>query len=135
MKKPNFFNTDSKIVPNIINMDSVEISRLKARSIAGTIEYVPNSVVRKTIIRRPTGNICVMSFDTGKGIKGKILPFDSFVQIIDGKAEILIGGISHCVQAGQGIIIPAYLANAFTANERFKMMLTTIKPAVTRKTP
>jgi hypothetical protein len=31
-----------------------------------------------------------MSFDTGEGLTEKTSPFDTFVQIIEGKAEIVI---------------------------------------------
>lgn len=59
------------------------------------IEYIPNSVVIKTILKKSTGNISVMSFDAGEGLTEKITPFDTFAQIIDGKAEIVIRGKSE----------------------------------------
>ena len=115
-------------------MDNTEISKSTAHNIVETIEYVPDSVVIKTIIKRSTGNICVMSFDRGQGLTDRILSYDTFAQIIDGKAEILIDGNPYCLNSGEGIIIPAHLSNAIRAKERFKMMLTSIKPPRTRKT-
>ena len=91
------------------------------------IEYVSDSVVVKSIINKITGNVNVMSFDTGEGMKKKTLAFDSFLQIIDGKAEIIINGISNILVAGQSIVIPAHSPNEVKANERFKMILTVIK--------
>jgi len=91
------------------------------------IEYVPNSVVSKTIIKKTTGNISVMSFDTGEGLTEKTSPFDTFAQIIDGCAEIVIDGESHILKSGEGIVIPAHRPNIIKANERFKMILTIIK--------
>ena len=91
------------------------------------IEYVPNSVVSKTIIKKTTGNISVMSFDTGEGLTEKTSPFDTFAQIIDGCAEIVIDGESHILKSGEGIVIPAHRSNIIKANERFKMILTIIK--------
>ncbi len=58
------------------------------------IEYVPNSVVIKTIIKKSTGNINMMSFDSGEGLTEKTSPFDTYAQIIEGKAEIVIAGVS-----------------------------------------
>ena len=133
MKKTNLFNPVLNC-PNIIDMTSVESSKAKVQSIVETIEYIPNSVVIKTILNRSTGNICAMSFDTGEGITDRILAYDTFVQIIDGKAEIMIEGNLHCLESGQGIIIPAHMSNTIKSNERFKMLLTSIKAPMNRKT-
>jgi quercetin dioxygenase-like cupin family protein len=108
-------------------MDHKDIEKAKAHSIVEIIEYVPNSVVIKSIIKKTTGNICAISFDTGETLAEKILPFDTFVQIIDGKAEIVIDGKSNLLDTGQSIIMPAHTANTFKANERFKMISTIIK--------
>ena len=108
-------------------MDSTQIEKSEALIIVEIIEYVPNSVVSKTIIKKSTGNISVMSFDTGEALTEKTSPFDTFVQIIEGTAEIVIDGKSNTLQSGQGIIIPAHLSNIIKANERFKMISTVIK--------
>lgn len=104
-----------------------EIEKSKAIIIVEIIEYVPNAVLIKTIIKKSTGNISIMSVDTGEGLTEKTSPFDAFAQIIDGKAEIVIDGISNILETGEGIILPAHLPNIFRANERFKMILTVIK--------
>ena len=68
-----------------------------------------------------------MSFDSGEGLTEKTTPFDTFVQIIEGKAEIVISKISHLLQTGQSIVIPAHASNLVKPNGRFKMILTVIK--------
>jgi hypothetical protein len=70
--------------------DNTELEKSKAHIIVEIIEYMANSVVIKTIIRKSTGNISAMSFDSGEGLIEKTSPFDTFVQIIEGKAEIVI---------------------------------------------
>jgi quercetin dioxygenase-like cupin family protein len=108
-------------------MDYKDIEKAKAHIIVEIIEYVPNSVVTKSIIKKTTGNINVVSFDTGEALAENIVAFDTFVQIIDGKAEIVIDGKSNLLNTGQSIIIPAHTANTVKANERFKMISTIIK--------
>ncbi len=108
-------------------MNTKPIEKSEALIIVEIIEYAPNSVVSKTIIKKTTGNISVVSFDTGEALTEKISPFDTFVQIIEGRAEIVIDGKSKTLQSGQGIIIPAHLSNIIKANERFKMISTVIK--------
>ncbi len=104
-----------------------EIEKGNPYIIVEIIEYVPNSVVSKTIIRKSTGNISVMSFDTGEGLAEKTSPFDSFAQIIEGKAEIVINNVCHLLQTGMGIVIPAHASNYIKQDGRFKMILTIIK--------
>src|SRR5678816_3369037 len=71
-----------------------ELEKGISHIIVEIIEYVPNSVVIKTIIKKSTGNISVMSFDSGEGLTEKTSPFDTYAQIIEGKAEIVINNIS-----------------------------------------
>ena len=104
-----------------------ELEKEKALIIVEIIEYVPNSVVIKTIIKKSTGNISAVSFDSGEVLTEKIVPYDTFIQIIDGKAEIVIEGSSHLLNTGQSIIIPAHKSNIVKANVRFKMISTIIK--------
>ena len=110
-----------------IDSDTNEAEKSKALIIVEIIEYVPNSVVIKTIIKKATGNISAVSFDSGEALTEKITPYDTFVQIIDGKAEIVIDGESHFLDTGQSIIIPAHKPNIVKANVRFKMISTIIK--------
>jgi quercetin dioxygenase-like cupin family protein len=91
------------------------------------IEYIPDCVVIKTIIKKRTGNISAVSFDSGEKLEEKTSPFDTFIQIIDGKAEIVIDGISRLLETGSFIIIPAHCRNSIKANNRFKMISTVIK--------
>ena len=112
---------------NKVKMQGSELEKSVSHIIVEIIEYVPNSVVTKTIIRKSTGNISIMSFDTGEGLTEKTSPFDTFAQIIEGKAEIVIDKVSHVLESGQGIIIPAHSSNFIQPNGRFKMILTIIK--------
>ena len=104
-----------------------ELEKSKSHIIVEIIEYMANAVVIKTIIRKSTGNISIMSFDSGEGLTEKTSPFDTFAQIIEGKAEIVIDKVSHILESGQGIIIPAHAPNFIQPNGRFKMILTIIK--------
>jgi len=110
-----------------LTLDALELEKSKGVIIVEIIEYVPNAVLSKTIIKKSTGNISIMSFDSGEGLTEKTSPFETFAQIIDGKAEIVIDGKSNLLETGQGIVLPAHLPNIFRANERFKMILTVIK--------
>ena len=108
-------------------MDNNDIEKGKVLITVEIIEYIPNSVVIKTILKKTTGNISVMSVDSGEGLTERTTPFDTFVQIIDGEAEIVINGVSHLLKTGQSIVIPAHAPNLIHPNGRFKMIQTIIK--------
>jgi quercetin dioxygenase-like cupin family protein len=108
-------------------MKNTDIETSKSFIIVEIIEYVPNAVVTKTIIKKTTGNVTAVSVDMGESITEKISPFDRFIQIIEGSTEVSINNNSQTLQAGQSIIIPAHSKNTIKAKERFKMISTIIK--------
>jgi|SRR5687767_1743444 len=109
------------------DVESPELEKSKAHIIVAIIEYVPNAVVSKTIFRKTTGNITVSSLDAGEELAQKTSPFDTYIQIIDGTAELMINDKKYKLRLGEGIIIPAHASHNFNANEQFKMISTIIK--------
>ncbi len=108
-------------------MENSEFEKPKAFLFTDTIEYVLHSIVTRTIIKKLTGNISASSFDSGEILTSKISPFRTLIQVIEGKAEIVIDNISNLLETGQSIIIPAHSSNTIKANVRFKMLSTIIK--------
>jgi quercetin dioxygenase-like cupin family protein len=107
--------------------DSSEIEKGKSHVVVKIIEYIPNAVLSKTIIKKITGNITLSSFDEGEELEEKTSPFDIFIQIIDGTAELSINEKIFKLKIGEGIVIPAHSIHSFNANEKFKMLSTVIK--------
>lgn len=107
--------------------DNLEIKKAQVHITVEIIEYVPNSVVIKTILKKSTGNISVMSFDAGEGLWERKIPFDAFVQVIEGVAEMVIDNVTHQVATGQSIVIPAHSPHHLNPVGRFKLVLTIIK--------
>src|SRR5678809_875139 len=109
--------------------DNIELEKSKPHIIVEILEYVPNSVLIKTIIKKTTGNITVSSLDAGEELAEKTLPFDSFIQIIDGTAQVEIGGKKYKLRLGEGIIIPAHSPHCLSADEQFKICLLYTSPS------
>lgn len=107
--------------------DTKELEKSIPHVMLQVIQYVPNAVVSKTILKRITGNVTLSSFDVGEELPEKLSPFDTFVQIIDGQAAVLIGDKEITLKLGEGIIIPSHTFYHFHANEQFKMIATVIK--------
>lgn len=108
-------------------MGNTEFIRSKAFKAVEVIDYTPNSVVIKSIIKRVTGNVSAVSFDSGELLCGKTSPFETLIQVIEGTAEVVIDDKSNQLETGQSIIIPAHARNTIKANKKFKMLSTLIK--------
>jgi quercetin dioxygenase-like cupin family protein len=91
------------------------------------IAYFDESVVSKTLLKKDAGNITLFAFEAGQGLSEHTAPFDAVVYIVDGEAEITIGGASQTVAAGEMLIMPANIPHAVHAVQRFKMLLVMIR--------
>jgi quercetin dioxygenase-like cupin family protein len=99
----------------------------KALDVKTLVEYSANSIVSKTLIDTKAGTITLFSFDAGQGLSEHTAPYDAVVQIVDGEAEITIGGNAVPASAGNMVIMPANIPHALQATTRFKMLLTMIR--------
>ena len=104
-----------------------EIEKGKAHIIVELIEYEHNAVVSKSIMKKTTGSINAMSFPSGEGLNEKTSPYDTYVQIIDGSAIIVVNGKPNKLNIGEGILIPAHQPSNIKPNGRFKLIVTVIK--------
>ena len=98
-----------------------------ALNLADLLTYQEGAVISRTLIDKKVGTITVFAFAEGEGLSEHTAPFDAFVQIIDGTAEITIAGAGQAVEAGQIIILPANQPHALRALTQFKMLLVMIR--------
>jgi quercetin dioxygenase-like cupin family protein len=91
------------------------------------VDYADGAIVSKTLIKKDTGNITLFAFDAGQGLSEHTAPFDAVVYIMDGRADITIGGRTSTVNAGEMLIMPANVSHALHAGEKFKMLIVMIR--------
>ena len=99
----------------------------EALDLMSLVEYAPGSIVSRTIAENEAGTLTLFAFDVGRGLSEHSAPFDAVVQILDGEAELIIGGESVRTVAGQLVIMPADVPHAVKAPQRFKMLLTMLR--------
>lgn len=102
-------------------------SKGKVLNLEQMVEYSSGGVISKQVLKNQSGNITLFSFDKGQGLSEHTAPFDAVVHVLDGEAQIIIGGNSNLIKKGESIIMPANVTHALQAVERFKMLLTMIK--------
>jgi quercetin dioxygenase-like cupin family protein len=95
--------------------------------LAELVEYQAGSVVSRTLIKKEKGTLTLFAFDEGEALSEHTAPFDAFVYIVDGEANITIEKESYQLSAGDALILPANRRHSVKATKRFKMLLTMIR--------
>jgi quercetin dioxygenase-like cupin family protein len=108
-------------------MSTNEFEKSKVFSFNESVEYSDGGIVSKTVLKKQSGNISLFSFAKGEALSEHTAPFDAIIMVVDGKGEVIIGGKSFILEAGQTIIMPADITHAVNAVEKFKMVLIMIK--------
>ena len=90
------------------------------------VEYQSDAVVSRQITKAEGGNVTLFAFDEGQELSEHTAPFDAFVHVIDGEAEVSISGKPYHLKAGEAIVMPADAPHAVKALKKFKMLLTMV---------
>ena len=99
----------------------------KTQQLNCLIEYAEDSIVSKTILDKLVGTITLFAFDKGQKLSEHTVPYDAVVQIVDGTAQLMIGGKEITAAVGEIVIMPANIPHSVAAEEKFKMLLTMIR--------
>jgi quercetin dioxygenase-like cupin family protein len=95
--------------------------------LAAQVDYAAGSIVSRAIVQKKAGSLTLFAFDAGQALSEHTAPFDAWVQVLDGEAELVIGGKPIQVRVGQAALMPAGTPHAVNAKQRFKMLLSMIR--------
>ncbi|MBU0579713.1 MAG: cupin domain-containing protein [Candidatus Margulisbacteria bacterium] len=99
----------------------------KVLNLADNIEYSSDSIVSKIIYKSEHTILTLFALAEGQSIAEHVTPFDAQVQILEGEAELEIGGEKKVVKNGESIIMPANVPHSLYAKKAYKMLLTMMK--------
>lgn len=105
----------------IKNIDFAEVVNLES-----LVDYQGGRVVSRTLAQGRPLSVTLFAFDKGEEISTHSAPGDAMVYILDGEAEVTIGGEKFNLQKGEAIVMPANVPHGLVARERFKMLLTVV---------
>lgn len=97
--------------------------------LAALIDYAPGAVVSRALARASGGSVTLFAFEAGQELSEHTAPFDALVEVLDGEAELVIGGAPVRARAGETVLMPAHVPHAVKAPARFKMLLTMVRSA------
>jgi len=103
------------------------VEQAKVVELAGMVEYQEGAVVSRTLIKREEGTVTLFAFDAGQALSDHTAPFDALVHVLEGEAEVILGGTPHRLGEGQAVLMPAHVPHAVKAPHRFKMLLVMIR--------
>jgi quercetin dioxygenase-like cupin family protein len=98
-------------------------------ALASLVDYQAGAIVSNTLVKDRAGTVTLFAFDAGEELSEHTTPFDALILVIDGAAEVTIGGRAQAVKTGELIRLPANIPHAVRAAERFKMLLIMIRAA------
>ena len=99
----------------------------EAVDLTALVRYADGSIVSRTIADTGAGTVTLFAFDEGQKLSEHSAPFDAIVQVIEGEAELTIGGKAVRASAGQLVVMPADVPHSVGATRRFKMLLTMLR--------
>ncbi len=99
----------------------------EALSLEEMVAYQDGSIVSRTLAKTNGGTVTLFAFDAGQALSEHTAPFDALVNVLDGEAEVVIGGEKQVTRAGQAVMMPADIPHALNANKRFKMLLVMVR--------
>jgi quercetin dioxygenase-like cupin family protein len=88
----------------------------------GLVNYQPESVVSRTLLKTAGGSLTAFAFDRGQGLSEHSVPHEALVVVLEGSAEIDVGTTTHEVASGELLQLPADVSHALRATSRFKML-------------
>ena len=101
----------------------------KALELTSLVNYQEGQIVSRTLAQNKAVSVTLFAFDAGEEISTHASHGDAMVSVLDGTAQVTIGGNVHTVRAGQSIVMPAGVPHSVEAPEKFKMMLVVVFPA------
>jgi quercetin dioxygenase-like cupin family protein len=91
------------------------------------VAYQAGAIVSRIVLKRDGGSVTVFAFDEGQSLSEHTVAHSALVQVLDGEAEITVGGKRHRLRAGESVELPANVPHAVAAPTPFKMLLTMLK--------
>jgi quercetin dioxygenase-like cupin family protein len=95
--------------------------------IADLVEYQPDAVVSRVVLKTPAGSVTVFAFDAGQSLSEHRVPHSVLVHALDGVVELAVDGVPHRLRPGDALLMAPNAAHTVHAPEPFKMILTMLR--------
>jgi quercetin dioxygenase-like cupin family protein len=107
-------------------MKNIDFS--KVMSLEAMVAYLPGQIVSRTLAQNDRVSMTLFSFAKDEEISTHASSGDAMVQVLEGKAQIIVDGTAFEVTKGETLVMPAEKPHSLRAVEPFKMLLTVVFP-------
>lgn len=104
-----------------------ELDKATVYRFADVLDFATGSRDMQSILRKTTGELNAVTMDTNQFLDVRLLPFDIYIHVIEGKVETVINGGSLFVNAGEFLIIPGHTQHTSQALQPTRLLQLTIK--------
>lgn len=103
------------------------MKKAKPFNLEKSVAYSRGAIVSKTVLDKRSGSVTLFAFVKGQALSEHTAPYDALVTVLDGEAELTIGGKTMTAKTGDMVVMPANVPHGLRAAKRFKMLLTMIR--------
>ena len=97
--------------------------------LADLVDYQPESIVSRVIMRSDGGTMTVFAFADGQGLSEHTNPNDAVIFVLEGAARVKVAGVEHEVRSGEALHLPPSVPHELVEGPRYKMLLSLLKTA------
>ena len=107
-------------------MKNIDFSQVLSLEVMAA--YLPGQIVSRTLAQNDRVSMTLFSFAKDEEISTHASSGDAMVQVLEGKAQIIVDGTAFEVMKGETLVMPAEKPHSLRAVEPFKMLLTVVFP-------
>jgi quercetin dioxygenase-like cupin family protein len=109
------------------DVDAGRMPAGEALRLSELVSTQQGAVVSRTILKAGGGTLTLFAFDAGQGLSEHTAPFDAVVAVLEGEAELTVGGTKVPTRAGEFVLMPANVPHAVHAPSALKMLLIMVR--------
>ena len=98
-----------------------------AFNLADLVTYAEGSIVSRAIVQEKVTSLTLFAFDAGQALSEHTTASDAYLQVLDGEADLVVGGQAVVAHAGEVVLLPSGVPHEVNARQRFKMLLTMVR--------
>ena len=89
-----------------------------------SVQFAERGIVSKTLHESPALKLVLFCFEPGQALSEHTAPFEAVIHVLSGSADVKLGTETFDAKPGALYVMPAGLAHAINAKERFVFLLT-----------
>lgn len=97
------------------------------QSLADLAAFQPGRIASRVLLKNAGGSATLFAFAAGEGLREHTAPFDARLIVLDGLAEVTLGGETHAVGVGETVLLPAHAPHAVHAPDDMRMLLVLLR--------